>query len=251
MAVVEAQRMAGLVLDEGRVGTVFYEVADIAVAQAVHRQLGRQAGAPAPLGEALVYAPGRYTRPPFGEPQRRSPGRLAVQWAHLFYVLGQRFHGPGHDRGDCPAPGRAAPHRLAETHVADAVTSQLGCGRVRAEVGHVEHGRLPAAQAPAVGHLYKRGIPERRQPAFARRAGRLVHGGVGGVEQRLQLGAGERPAPGAALVVGDMGGAVPARPGSPGRCDAHPLQAGLGPAVAGVADISKEQRQRALVVAHR
>ena len=76
-------RMAGLVLDEGRVGTVLYEVAYIAVAQAVHRQLGRQAGAPAPLGEALVYAPGRDARPPFGEPQCRSPGRLAVQWAHL------------------------------------------------------------------------------------------------------------------------------------------------------------------------
>jgi hypothetical protein len=66
--------MPGLVLDEGRADTVLYEVAYIAVAQAAHRQLGRQTGAAAPLGEALVNAPGRYPLPPFGEPQRPVPG---------------------------------------------------------------------------------------------------------------------------------------------------------------------------------
>ena len=61
-------------------------------------------------------------------------------------------------------------------------------------------GRRAAAQPSPVDHHEQRGIAERRQLPLAPRARRLLHQAVGGVEEPLQLGAGQRAALRPALV---------------------------------------------------
>ena len=66
--------MPGLLLHEQRVRSVLDQVRDIRVTQAVHRQLGGQAGRLPPGREPVIDLPQRDPPAPLGQPQRRVPG---------------------------------------------------------------------------------------------------------------------------------------------------------------------------------
>ncbi len=110
--------------------------------------------------------------------------------------------------------------------------------------------RLRPAQPPAVDHLEHRRVAERLQPALAPAARQLLDPVVGRVEERLQLGARQRPPLRAALVVGDVRRHVLVV-ADPARRQADPLLALGDPAIPRVARVVTEHSDRALVVAHR
>ncbi len=60
--------MADLLLHEQRVDPVLDQVRDRGVAQAMHRQLSRQPGRPAPQREPIIDLPGRDPPAPLGQP---------------------------------------------------------------------------------------------------------------------------------------------------------------------------------------
>ena len=66
----------------------------------------------------------------------------------------------------------------------------------------------PGEQPPPVDHLEQRRVAERGQPPLAPRPRRLLHLIIGGVEERLQLGPGQRPPLRAALMLRDTCAAV-------------------------------------------
>jgi hypothetical protein len=241
--------MAHLVLDEQRIDAVFGEMTAERVPQAVHRQVGGQAGGGPHGGEAIVDVAGRDPPAALGRPQHRA-GVVRIQGPHLAQVLLEHVHRPRHDRVHRSASGRAAPHGLAPTDVAHTEAPQLGGCRVGREVTHLQHGRLPPPQPPGVDHLEQRGVPKRRQAALAARGHHGVDARIGAVEERLQLLSAQWPPLRTAFVVGDMGGGV-ALVADLGRDRPHPLGARLHPPVARVTHVVQEHRNRSLVVADR
>ncbi len=214
----------------------------------MHRQLRRQPGRGPPQREPVIHRPRRHPVPPLGHQQRRLPVR-PVPGPDLAHVLLEGLRGPRQHRGHRPPPRRAAPHRLAEPNLTDPEAAQLRCPRIDREVPDVEHHRLPPAQPPAVDHLEQRGVPKRRQPPLSPRPAGLLHPVVGGVEERLQLRAGQRPARRAALrghvhrgvaLVADLH-----------RTGPHPLLALGHPPVARIGHETQEAGQRPLVGTHR
>ena len=208
-----------------------------------------QPGRRPPGREPVIDLAGRDPPAPLGQPQRRMAARLIAR-PHLADVLRQRLRRPRHHGGHRPPPRRAAPHRLAVPHVADAQPAELRGRRVDREVSHVEHRRLPAAQPPPVDHLEHRRVTERGQPALARRRRRPLDVIVGGVQERLQLGPGQRAPLRPALVLGRVHGGV-ALVAHLDRPGADLLLALRDPAVPRVAHVPEEDRQRALIRADR
>ena len=86
--------MSRLVLDEQRIGAVFDEVGDVAVAQAVHRELGGKRRGAAPVAEALVDPSRRDAGAALGEPHGGPARSGAVEGADLVYVLLDDTNGP-------------------------------------------------------------------------------------------------------------------------------------------------------------
>ena len=167
-------------------------------------------------------------------------------------VVGDRLHRPAHHRQHVPPPRRLPPLRLAVADVQRAVTAELRCPRVAAEVGHVQPGRLGPAQPPPVDHLEDRRVPVGRQRALALAPRRALDLLVGVVQEPLQLLAGERPRLRAALVVVQVRDRVPLmadRHRVPPR--AERLLARRRPAVPCVHQELGELPQRALVGADR
>jgi hypothetical protein len=156
--------------------------------------------------------------------------------------------GPVHDRQDAAPLGWTAPGRLAVAHSKDADVVELWRLGIGPEVVDVQHGDLPAAQAPRVGDLEQGCVAERRQPALAAgvpRSGDLV---VGLVEQPLQLRFGERPADRVAFIVAAVAGGVPGETDLDGVAAEPPL-ALVDPAVAAIRQISEKRPDCAFVAA--
>ena len=219
------------------------------MAQAVDRQLTRRPSSRPPGREPLVHRAGRDPPPALGQP--RVPGRhRPIPGPHVTQILRQRLSGPRHHRGHRPTARRAAPHRLAVPDMAHPSAAQLRRRRARREVGHVQHRRLAAAQPPPVDHLEQRRVAERRQPSLAPRPRRPLRLVIGGVEERLQLGPGQRPPLWPPLILRGVHRRV-ALMKYLYRHRAGPLLALGHPAIPRVARILQEQHQRPLVGADR
>src|SRR5207244_3184631 len=89
--------------------------------------------------EPVIDLAGRDPRGPLGQPYRRM-SVTAIPRPHLGQVLLQRLRRPRHHRRHHPPPGRAAPHRLAEPHLAGPEPAQLRGGRIHREIADIQHG---------------------------------------------------------------------------------------------------------------
>jgi hypothetical protein len=232
-----------LLLHEQRIGAVFDQVRNVRMTQAVHRQLARQPGRGPPGREPVIDLPGRDPPAPLGQPQRRVAARRITR-PDLADVLRQRLGRPRHHSGHRPPPRRAAPHRLAIPDMAHPQPAQLRSGRVDREIGHVQHRRLPAAQPPPVDHLEQRRVAERGQPPLARRCRRPLDVIISRIQERLQLGPGQRPPLRPALVLGRVHRGV-ALMAHLDRAGADLLLTLRDPAIPGIAHVTEEDRQRA------
>ena len=114
-----------------------------------------QAGRPARLrrlAKAVIDLANRDPRAPLGQPQR---GMLAgaVAGADLTDILLERLGRPRHHRGHRAPLRRAAFHRLAVSHMAHTVATQLRNGRVDREVVDVQIAASRRAADPSPGFL--------------------------------------------------------------------------------------------------
>lgn len=116
--------------------------------------------------------------------------------------------------------------------------------RVGPEVAHLEHRQLPAPQPVGVAGLERNGVPQGRQPAFAPGGVLAVDVVVEMVEQPLQLGPGERPAPRCDSVVGRVPGRVPLEDHLGGHVPERLLAEGH-PSVDRGREVGAERRDRA------
>lgn len=220
---------------------------DVGVAQRVQIELGIQTGGIAGLDERLVQRPGADPAAPFGDPQGRVLARVE-QWPDLVQPLRQRVDDPVHLRHQQhrAAFRRTASRRLAPPHEQGAELAELASLRVAAQVRQIQAPSLAPAQPERVDGLEHRRVPQGGQRAFAAALADLLDPGVCRVEQRLDLVVGQRPTPGAALVVDDVDDAV--------RLVQHLLRdltealgALLHPAVPVVRDELQEQPQLDLI----
>ena len=214
--------------------------------QAVHRQLGRQARQRPELREPVIDLAGRDPPAPLGQPHRRM-GIAAIPRPHLSQVLlpaPRAAHGitvaTARRRGGLPRI--ALPNRTWQAPN----PPSSGAAGLAAKSPTSSIDRLPAAQPPPVDHLEQRRVPERRQPALPPRRRSALHPVIGSVQERLQLGAGQRPTLCPALIVRDMHRGIPLM-ANLHRTGTHPLLALRQPPVPGIAHIIQEHRQRALI----